>query len=237
MSITANLNRIRERIAAAAHRARRNPDEVALMAVCKTFPAEAIREAYAAGQRLFGENRVQEYAAKAPALEDLPGLEIHMIGHLQSNKARKAAELFHAVDSLDSTKLGNQLDAAARELAKTIPVLIEINTGGEEAKTGLPIDWTELEPVLLAAPGWSNLRVTGLMTVPPFTDDPEGTRPYFRQLRELRDAIAARHLPGISMDVLSMGMSHDFEVAIEEGSTCVRVGTAIFGARPAPRSS
>ena len=207
------------------------------MAVCKTFPAEAIREAYAAGQRLFGENRVQEYAAKAPALEDLPGLETHMIGHLQSNKARKAAELFHAVDSLDSTKLGNQLDAAARELAKTIPVLIEINTGGEEAKTGLPIDWTELEPVLLAAPGWSNLRVTGLMTVPPFTDDPEGTRPYFRQLRELRDAIAARHLLGISMDVLSMGMSHDFEVAIEEGSTCVRVGTAIFGARPAPRSS
>ncbi|HUN88695.1 MAG TPA: alanine racemase, partial [Terriglobales bacterium] len=100
-----------------------------------------------------------------------------------------------------------------------------------------PIDWTELEPVLLAAPGWSNLRVTGLMTVPPFTDDPEGARPYFGQLRELRDAIAARHLPGISMDVLSMGMSHDFEVAIEEGSTCVRVGTAIFGARPAPRSS
>jgi PLP dependent protein len=154
-----------------------------------------------------------------------------MIGHLQSNKAKKAVELFHTIDSLDSVRLGNQLNAAATANGKVISVLIEINTGNEEAKSGLPIDWTELEPVLATAPALTNLHVSGLMTVPPFTDDPEGARPYFRQLRELRDAIAAKNLPAISMDVLSMGMSHDFEVAIEEGSTCVRVGTAIFGSR------
>ncbi len=201
------------------------------MAVCKTFPAEAIREAYDGGQRLFGENRVQEFASKAAAVADLDGLEVHMIGHLQSNKAKKASELFAAVDSPDSVKLGNQLNAAARELGKTLPVLIEINSGGEEAKSGLAIDWTELDPVLAAASTWTNLRVTGLMTVPPYTEDPEGARPYFRKLRELRDEIAKRNLPAIAMETLSMGMSHDFEVAIEEGSTCVRVGTAIFGVR------
>lgn len=232
VSIAQNLEVIRSRIATACRRSRRGVEEVKLMGVCKTFPAEAIREAYEAGQRLFGENRVQEFAGKAQAVADLDGFEIHMIGHLQSNKARKAAELFHAVDSVDSVRLGNQLNAAAREWGKTLPVLIEINTGGEEAKSGVTIDWTEIEPVLAAAQGWANLRVTGLMTVPPYTDDPEGARPYFRQLRELRDEIARRNFPAISMDVLSMGMSHDFEVAIEEGSTCVRVGTAIFGERP-----
>ena len=231
MSIGENLDRVRERIAAAARRAHCDPDRIRLMAVSKTFGAETIREAYAAGQRLFGENRVQEFAAKAPALADLPDAEFHMIGHLQSNKAKKAVELFHAIDSLDSIRLGNQLNAAAGEAGKTVPVLIEINTGGEEAKSGLPIDWTELEPVLLTASSWTNLRVSGLMTVPPFTDDPEGARPYFVNLRELRDEIAAHNLPAVSMQTLSMGMSHDFEVAIEEGSTCVRVGTAIFGAR------
>jgi len=231
VSIADNLRYIRERIAASAHRSGRNPSEISLMAVSKTFPPDAIREAYAAGQRLFGENRVQEFASKAPLLTDLPNLKVHMIGHLQSNKAKKAVEVFQAVDSLDSVRLGNQLNATAKEQSKTFPVLIEINTGGEEAKSGLPIDWTELEPVLAAAPSWTNLRVSGLMTVPPFTDDPEGARPYFRQLRELRDAIAAKNLSGVSMDILSMGMSHDFEVAIEEGSTCVRVGTAIFGVR------
>ncbi len=207
------------------------------MAVCKTFPPDAIREAHSAGQRLFGENRVQEFTSKAADVADLTNLEIHMIGHLQSNKAKKAVELFHAVDSLDSVKLGNQLNAAARELGKVLPVLIEINTGGEEAKSGLSIDWTELEPVFAAAPSWTNLRVTGLMTVPPFTGDPEGARPYFRQLRELRGEIARRNLPAVSMDTLSMGMSHDFEVAIEEGSTCIRIGTAIFGTRPKPAPS
>jgi hypothetical protein len=234
VSITDNLNTIRERIDAAARRVGRNSEDVQLMAVCKNFPAEAIREAYAAGQRLFGENRVQEFAAKAPQLADLNDLEVHMIGHLQSNKAKKAIEVFGAVDSVDSVRLGNQLNAAASEAGKTLPVLIEINTGGEEAKSGLPIDWTEIEPVLAAASAWTNLRVTGLMTVPPFAGDPEGARPFFRQLRELREEIARKNFPRVSVNMLSMGMSHDFEVAIEEGSTCVRVGTAIFGSRPKP---
>jgi hypothetical protein len=232
--IADHLNDIRERIAAAARRAGRNSEDVRLMAVCKNFPAAAIREAYAAGQRLFGENRVQEFAGKADQLSDLKDIEVHMIGHLQSNKAKKAVEVFSAVDSVDSVRLGNQLNAAAAEVGKTLPVLIEINTGGEEAKSGIAIDWTEIEPVLAAASSWTNLRVTGLMTVPPFTDDPEGARPYFRQLRELRDEIAGKRFPGVTMSTLSIGMSHDFEVAIEEGSTCVRIGTAIFGTRPKP---
>jgi pyridoxal phosphate enzyme (YggS family) len=235
VSIPSNLEHIHSRIADAASRCGRSPKDIQLIAVSKIFPADAIREAYAAGQRLFGENRVQEFAAKAPVLADLADAEFHMIGHLQSNKAKKAVELFHAIDSLDSVRLGNQLNAAASEAGKNIPVLIEINTGGEDAKSGLPIDWTELEPVLLAAPSWTNLRVVGLMTVPPFTDDPEGARPYFRNLRDLRDEIAAHNLPAVSMQTLSMGMSHDFEVAIEEGSTQIRIGTAIFGSRPKQR--
>ena len=201
------------------------------MAVCKTFPPELIREAYAAGIRVFGENRVQEFAGKVDALRDLAGVEWHLIGHLQSNKAAKAAELFSAVDSLDSVKLADKLNAAAGGAGKMLPVLVEINVGGEEAKSGLAPDAEELERILIGAPRWKNLVISGLMTVPPYTDDPEGSRPYFRQLREIRGRIAARGLPGVSMDVLSMGMSHDFEVAIEEGSTCVRVGTAIFGER------
>ncbi len=154
-----------------------------------------------------------------------------MIGHLQSNKAGKAAEIFHAIDSLDSVKLAERLNAAAEKLGKTLDVLIEINVGGEAAKSGIAPDSPELENILAAAPEWKHLRIRGLMTVPPFTEDPEGARPYFRQLRELRDGLAARNLPAVKLDVLSMGMSHDFEVAIEEGSTCVRLGTAIFGTR------
>jgi pyridoxal phosphate enzyme (YggS family) len=231
MPIAENIAEVRERIEAAARRSGRSPEQVALMAVSKTHPVDRIREAYAAGLRLFGENRVQEFAGKAGALADLAGTEWHMIGHLQTNKASKAAELFSALDSVDSVKLADKLDLAARTLGKELRVLIEINVGGEAAKTGLAPDSRELEEVLLAAPRLEALEFRGLMTVPPFTDDPEDARPYFRKLRELRDAIAARKLPGASMDVLSMGMSHDFEVAIEEGSTCVRVGTAIFGER------
>lgn len=204
------------------------------MAVSKTFPAERIREAYAAGMRVFGENRVQEFAGKAGGLSDLPGAEWHLIGHLQSNKASKAPELFSAVDSVDSVRLAERLNAAAEKLGRKLSVLIEINVGGEEAKSGVAPGSAELEQILLAAPQWGNLVVRGLMTIPPFTEDPQGARPFFRQLRELRDRIAARGLPSVSMDVLSMGMSHDFEVAIEEGSTCVRVGTAIFGEREKP---
>jgi PLP dependent protein len=231
MSIAANIASIHERIAAAAHRAGRNPEEIALMAVSKTHPPERIRQAYEAGLRLFGENRVQEFATKIGALRNLPDSDWHMIGHLQTNKAGKTAELFNAVDSVDSLKLAEKLDAAARQLGKNLSVLIEINVGGEAAKSGAAPHSQALEELLLAAPRLEAIQFRGLMTVPPFTDDPEAARPYLRKLRELRDTIAARKLPSVSMDILSMGMSHDFEVAIEEGSTCVRVGTAIFGER------
>jgi pyridoxal phosphate enzyme (YggS family) len=177
---------------------------------------------------------VQEFAGKLDLLQDLKAAEWHMIGHLQTNKAAKTAELFRAVDSVDSLKLAEKLNAAARTLGKKLDVLIEVNVGGESAKSGVAPDSPALEELLTAAPRLEALAFRGLMTVPPFTDDPEGARPYFRKLRELSDAIAARRLPNIAMDELSMGMSHDFEVAIEEGSTCVRVGTAIFGVRAMP---
>jgi len=154
-----------------------------------------------------------------------------MIGHLQTNKAAKAAELFSAVDSVDSLKLAEKLDAAARASNKKLQVLIEINVGGEEAKSGVALGSPELEALLTAAPRLAVLEFRGLMTVPPFIEDPEAARTHFRKLRALRDQIAARKLPAISMETLSMGMSHDFVVAIEEGSTCVRIGTAIFGER------
>ena len=202
------------------------------MAVTKTHPPERIRAAYAEGLRLFGENRVQEFDGKAAAVADLEAAEWHMIGHLQTNKAAKAVDLFEAVDSVDSVKLAEKLDAAARKLNRRLPVLIEVNIGGEAAKSGVAPQSPEWEALLQAAPRLEALEFRGLMTVPPFTDDPEGARPYFRRLRELRDATAARKLPAVRMGVLSMGMSHDFEVAIEEGSTSVRVGTAIFGERP-----
>ncbi len=222
---------VRQRIAAAARRSGRSPAEIALMAVSKTQPPERIREAYNAGQRLFGENRVQEFSGKAGALGDLSDAEWHMIGHLQTNKAAKTVELFRAVDSVDSLKLAQKLDAAARALGKKLDVLVEINVGGEAAKSGVAPDSPALEALLVAAPRLEALEFRGLMTVPPFTDNPEGARPYFRGLRALRDNLAARKLPAIAMHQLSMGMSHDFEVAIEEGSNCVRVGTAIFGER------
>jgi PLP dependent protein len=231
VSIEHNIAAIRQRMEASARRAGRKLDEIALMAVTKTQPPERIREAYAAGQRLFGENRVQEFAGKARALADFRDARWHMIGHLQTNKAAKTLELFSAVDSVDSVKLAQKLDEAARIAGKRINVLIEINVGGEAAKSGLDPGSVELEDLLAAAPRLEMLSFRGLMTVPPFTEDPEGARSYFRKLRQLRDTIAARKLPAIAMDVLSMGMSHDFEVAIQEASTCVRVGTAIFGER------
>ncbi len=231
MSIAANISSIQQRLIKAANRAGRNPDEIILMAVSKTQPPERIREAYEAGVRVFGENRIQEFASKVESLRGLQAAEWHMIGHLQTNKAAKTAELFRAVDSVDSLKLAEKLDAAARRLGRKLNVLIEINVGGEAAKSGVAPDSPALEELLKAAPRLEALVFRGLMTVPPFTDDPAGARPNFRKLRELRDTIASRKLPGIAMDELSMGMSHDFEAAIEEGSTCVRIGTAIFGER------
>jgi PLP dependent protein len=231
MSVAENIARVQEKIRTAAARARRDPGEITLMAVSKTFPAECIREAYQAGIRHFGENRVQEFAGKVDSLRDLGDARWHMIGHLQTNKAGKAAELFSAIDSVDSLKLPEKLNDSARESGKKLAVLIEVNVGGESAKSGMPPDSPELDRLLSAAPQFDHLEIRGLMTIPPFTEDPQQARLFFRELRELRDQIAVRKLPGVRMDVLSMGMSHDFEVAIEEGSTCVRVGTAIFGDR------
>ncbi len=230
MTITSRLAEIRERMAGAALRAGRKPEEVALMAVSKTHPATAILEAIEAGQTLFGENRVQEFAGKHDELvASLAQARFHLIGHLQSNKAAKAVELFDAVDSVDSLRLAERLNEAAERLGKRMDVLIEINLGGEEAKTGLAADSGELFALLDAQARLSSLTICGCMTVPPFTEDPDGARGYFRKLRELRDTLRARS--GLPLAELSMGMSHDFEVAIEEGSTCVRVGTAIFGSR------
>jgi pyridoxal phosphate enzyme (YggS family) len=234
VSISENIAQVQERIAKAARRAGRSVDEIALMAVTKTHPPERIRQAYEAGLRLFGENRMQEFAGKTSALANLSGAEWHMIGHLQTNKAGKTVELFSAVDSVESVKLAEKLNTAAQAAGKRLSVLIEVNIGGEEAKSGVALGSQEFEAILKAAPRLEALEFRGLMTVPPYTDDPEGVRPHFRKLRDLRNAIASRKLPAISMDVLSMGMSHDFEVAIEEGSTCVRVGTSIFGQRPKP---
>jgi pyridoxal phosphate enzyme (YggS family) len=234
VSISNNIAEVRQRIDAAAHHAGRNPAEIALMAVSKTQPPERIREAYDAGMRLFGENRVQEFLGKAEALRDLKEAEWHLIGHLQTNKAAKAAELFSALDSVDSLRLAQKLNGSAEQFGKKLVVLIEVNVGGEAAKSGVAPGSDELEELLLGASELRHLEFCGLMTVPPFTEDPQQARPYFRKLRELRNEIAARKLPAVELGTLSMGMSHDFEVAIDEGSTCVRVGTAIFGARTKP---
>jgi len=231
MSVATNVAEIRRRIAGAALRAGRRPEDITLMAVSKNFPANLLREAYQVGIRVFGESRVQEFSGKASKLADLQDVDWHMIGHLQSNKAAKAAELFNAVDSVDSLRLAEKLNDAAGRLGKRLSVLIEINVGGEAAKSGIDPELPELEDLLRAASRLQHLHFRGLMTVPPFSDEVEDARPYFRQLRELRDRIVSRKFTDASLPVLSMGMSHDFEVAIEEGSTCVRIGTAIFGER------
>jgi pyridoxal phosphate enzyme (YggS family) len=231
MSIRVNLEKVQARMAAAARKSGRTADRISLMAVSKTFGPEPILEAYQAGLRLFGENRVQEFQSKLGHLDAVRDVEWHLIGHLQTNKTNKATELFSAVDSVDSVRLAERLNRSARERGKQLKVLVEIKVGREAAKSGVDPDSEELWQLVEAAPEWPNLTIEGLMTVPPFSRDPQSARPYFRRLRELRDSIATRNLKAIRLDVLSMGMSHDFEVAIEEGSTCVRLGTAIFGER------
>jgi pyridoxal phosphate enzyme (YggS family) len=231
MSISENIARIQEQIATAVRRAGRSEKDVALMAVSKTFPADAVQEAYAAGARIFGESRVQEFSGKASAFAELHDAEWHMIGHLQTNKAAKAVELFGHVDSVDSLKLAHKLHIAAGQAGKKLGILIEINVGGEAAKAGIALNSPGLDQILMSVHLLHNLEFRGLMTVPPWTEDPEDARPFFRKLRELRDKISAKRISGVRLDVLSMGMSHDFQVAIEEGSTCVRIGTAIFGDR------
>lgn len=229
MSISSNLERIRNEIADACARAHRDPATVALMAVSKVHPPEAILEAHAAGQRLFGENRVQEWQSKQPAVS-ATDLEMHLIGPLQNNKTTKAAELFHAVDTLDSFKTAERLNRAAAALDKTIPVLIEVKLSPEDTKHGVAPE--QLPELIAQLAPLKNLTVRGLMTVPPWCDDtPEGAetaRPYFAHLRRLRDELHPKHP---TLTELSMGMTNDFRVAIEEGSTTVRIGTAIFGKR------
>jgi len=228
--IQENVERVRARIAAACRRVGRRPEEVKLIAVSKTVPPERIREAYQAGVRDFGENRVQEAEAKRPLLADLD-VTWHLVGHLQTNKARRARELFQWVHSLDSLRLAQKLEEHAGPDAIPLPALLEVNLGQEKTKSGVSeADVLQLAKQVAELP---HLRVRGLMVIPPFFEEPERVRPYFCRLRELAQAIAAAHLPNVSMDELSMGMSHDFEVAIEEGATMVRVGTAIFGPRGA----
>jgi PLP dependent protein len=227
-AIAANLERVRERIARAAAQAGRRAEEITLVAVSKTFPAGAIRAAYEAGLRHFGENRVQEFEAKQAALADLDATW-HFIGRLQSNKARRAAHLFGRIDSLDSLSLALKLDAAAAAEQKRLPVLIEVHMGGEATKGGAAeADLPALATGVVALP---HLELLGLMAIPPYSDDPERVRPYFRKLRELRDTVRSRL--ELSLPVLSMGMSHDFDVAIEEGAAEIRIGTALFRERPA----
>jgi PLP dependent protein len=230
-----SLLRIRERIDAAALRAGRRSEEITLIGVSKTHPAEAIRSAYAAGLRDFGENRVQEWEGKRGGLGDLEDAKWHLIGHLQSNKAARAAAVFHCVDSVDDVSLAQRLARAVGEAAggaKLLRVLLEVRVADEETKSGVNV--AELPALAEKVAGLPGLHLSGLMCIPPFLDDAGQVRPYFRRLRELHDQLATQL--GLALPVLSMGMSHDFEVAIEEGATEVRVGTALFGERPAPKA-
>jgi pyridoxal phosphate enzyme (YggS family) len=226
--IKENLLRVGERIARAAERSRRGAEEITLIGVSKTHPASEIRAAFGAGIVHFGENRVQEWEGKRGEIADLPG-KWHLIGHLQSNKAARAARMFHSIDSVDDIALAERLDRARSEVEGTekLRVLIEVHIAGEESKSGVSV--AELPRLAERTLELPRLQLSGLMCIPPFLEDIQNVRPYFRNLRELRDSLQARLRQ--ELPVLSMGMSHDFEVAIEEGATEVRIGTALFGER------
>ncbi len=240
-ALAENLGRIEDAIAASCRRAGRARGDVELMAVSKTFPAEAIVGAAALGLRLFGESRVQEFQTKAPELAgwraegsnaaaDEPIL-VHLIGHLQSNKAARAAEMFDAIDSVDSLRLAERLNEAAAKLGKRLPVLIEVKLSAEETKAGLEPESAEAAALLDALPGLHSLDACGLMTIAPWGVAEDVTRACFRSLRSWKDRWTSAH-PKLDLRVLSMGMSGDFELAIAEGATRVRIGTALFGKRP-----
>ena len=237
-TLAENLERLEEAIAAACHRASRPRAEVELMAVSKTYPAATIAEAAALGLTLFGENRVQEFAGKEAALDPLRTraanpIRVHLIGHLQSNKAQRAVELFDEIDSLDSLRLAERLNEAAGKLGKTLPALIEVKLSPEESKAGLDPNSAEAAELLERLPSLSHLELRGLMTIAPFGVSEAETRACFRSLRAWRERWAASYSK-LSFEVLSMGMSGDFDLAIEEGATRIRVGTALFGTRTAP---
>jgi pyridoxal phosphate enzyme (YggS family) len=229
--VQSNLSTVRRRLDAAAHRANRPPENVRLVAVSKTFPVDAVLAAAAAGQRDFGENRVQEGLDKIAATASMR-LEWHLIGHLQTNKARKAAASFQWIHSVDSLELLKKLDAGASDAGTRPQILLQVDLAKEATKFGA--DRNQLEDLARAALDCRAVQLRGLMTMPPIADDPEEARRWFVELRQVRDELAARGLPAASVAELSMGMSHDCEVAIEEGATMVRVGTAIFGRRPPP---
>jgi pyridoxal phosphate enzyme (YggS family) len=229
MSIAENVARVRERMEAAARRAGRDPGRVKLVAVSKTVDAARIRQAIEAGVNLLGENYVQEAQKKVEELGRRAGW--HFIGHLQSNKARVAVRLFDWVHSVDSLRLAEELSRAAQQQSRPLPVLLQVNLGREATKFGAQED--EVIRLLGQMASLPGISVKGLMTMPPYFENPEESRPYFRALRGLQESISGRGIPGVLMEELSMGMSNDFEVAVEEGATLVRVGTAIFGPRPA----
>lgn len=224
--VARNLESIRKRIEAAAHRSGRSPEEITLVGVSKTMPVEPIRQAVEAGLSDLGENRVQEAREKIPLLPD--GVRWHLVGHLQGNKANHAAALFQFVHSIDSVELLNRLDRAAERAGRPIEGLIQINLAGERQKTGVPEEATDA--ILEAASSCRHVTVRGLMILPPYSEEPESMRPYFRRLKEVLRRSQERH-PGMRLDRLSMGMTEDFEVAIEEGATIVRIGRALFGER------
>jgi pyridoxal phosphate enzyme (YggS family) len=222
------LAEIRDRIANAASRSGRRPQDVRLIAVSKTHPIEAVRAAFDAGQRDFGENKVQEALQKIAQAADM-AIRWHLIGHLQSNKARKAAQAADAIHAIDSIELLKKVDQAASEAGRTVDVLIQVDLALEDTKFGAPVG--EVRSIVDAAAGCTAARLTGLMLLPPLAANPEDARPWFSRLRTLRDELVAAGAPADRLRELSMGMSHDFEVAIAEGATMVRVGTAIFGER------
>jgi PLP dependent protein len=230
--IAENLNAVRRRLDAAAGRARRPASDVQLIAVSKTFGPELVRAAAAAGQLDFGENRVQEGLEKIERLSDASSLRWHLIGHLQSNKAKRAAAAFAWIQSVDSRELLKKIDAAAVEFGTTPQILIQVDLAHEETKFGA--DEREVTDLVNAGLDARAASLRGLMIVPPIPDDPEESRPWFRRLREIRDGLISSGVPADRLRELSMGMSHDFEIAVEEGATMVRVGTAIFGRRPPP---
>jgi PLP dependent protein len=227
-AVRSNLQSVRSRIDAAARRAGRDPSDIRLVAVSKTFSADHVRAAWAAGQRDFGENKVQEALQKIGETSDIE-IRWHLIGHLQSNKAKKAAGAFACIQSVDSVELLQKLDAAAAEQGASPEVLVQLDLAGEDTKFGAGAD--EARRILEAALRAKAVRAAGLMLIPPWNEDQEQTRPWFVQLRDLRDRWLAEGTPPAALRHLSMGMSHDFEAAIEEGATMVRVGTAIFGKR------
>jgi pyridoxal phosphate enzyme (YggS family) len=227
-TVAENLNAVGERIAKAAARVGRDPASITLVAVTKTMPVERIREAIEAGHRVFGENRVQEAQDKVQALGR--DVQWHLIGHLQRNKVRFVCDLFDLIHSVDSLPLAQEIDRRAAQRGVVMPILIQVNIGDETTKSGVALPDTL--PLVQSVAALSHVTVRGLMCIPPALEDPEAVRPYFAQLRALAEKIAQAHLPNVAMTELSMGMSHDFEVAIEEGATLVRVGSAIFGPRP-----